>query len=118
MRDKLGSNRLLFRCKTYLSDSIREKTLLRTVLLITIQIVSTIPRCTMSYSDQSKLLAGPMALLKTFLSVSGGEISDDCVQIFGGRGITEGGMGQLINQHQKSYKFDSILGGSEEGTFL
>jgi len=68
----------------------------------------------MSYSDQSKLLAGPMALLKTFLSVSGQQISDDCVQIFGGRGITVGGMGALINQHQSSYKFDSILGGSEE----
>jgi len=55
-----------------------------------------------------------MALLKTFLSVSGQQISDDCVQIFGGRGITVGGMGALINQHQSSYKFDSILGGSEE----
>ncbi|GAA6063364.1 hypothetical protein JCM10212_004410, partial [Sporobolomyces blumeae] len=74
----------------------------------------TLQMCTMSYADQSKLLAGPMALLKTFLSTAGGEISDDCVQIFGGRGITEGGMGQLINQFQKSFKFDSILGGSEE----
>ncbi|GAA5926562.1 uncharacterized protein JCM15063_000309 [Sporobolomyces koalae] len=74
----------------------------------------TLQMCTMSYADQSKLLAGPMALLKTFLSRSGGEISDDAVQIFGGRGITQGGLGSLINQHQASYKFDSILGGSEE----
>ncbi|GAA5830888.1 hypothetical protein JCM5353_002636, partial [Sporobolomyces roseus] len=74
----------------------------------------TLQMCTMSYAEQSKLLAGPVALLKTFLSVSGQQISDDCVQIFGGRGITVGGMGALINQHQSSYKFDSILGGSEE----
>ncbi|GAA5922749.1 hypothetical protein JCM3775_006123 [Rhodotorula graminis] len=68
----------------------------------------------MSYADQSALLAGPMALLKTFLSRSAGEISDDCVQIWGGRGITQGGMGALIEQFQRTYKFDSILGGSEE----
>ncbi|GAA5988773.1 hypothetical protein JCM5350_002933 [Sporobolomyces pararoseus] len=74
----------------------------------------TLQMCTMSYAEQAKHLAGPTALCKTFLSRSGGEISDDCVQIFGGRGITEGGLGSLINQHQKSYKFDSILGGSEE----
>ncbi|GAA5951561.1 hypothetical protein JCM3765_005970 [Sporobolomyces pararoseus] len=74
----------------------------------------TLQMCTMSYDEQSKHLAGPTALCKTFLSRSGGEISDDCVQIFGGRGITEGGLGSLINQHQKSYKFDSLLGGSEE----
>ncbi|GAA5834251.1 hypothetical protein JCM3766R1_004501 [Sporobolomyces carnicolor] len=74
----------------------------------------TYQMCNMSYAEQSKHLAGPMAFLKTFLSRSGGEISDDCVQIFGGRGITQGGMGQLIETYQKSFKFDSLLGGSEE----
>ncbi|GAA6053409.1 hypothetical protein JCM3770_002311 [Rhodotorula araucariae] len=68
----------------------------------------------MTYADQAALLAGPMALLKTFLSRAAGEISDDCVQIWGGRGITQGGMGALIEQFQRTYKFDSILGGSEE----
>ena len=61
----------------------------------------------MSYADQSALLAGPMALLKTFLSRSAGEISDDCVQIWGGRGITQGGMGALIEQFQRTYKVRS-----------
>ncbi|GAA5901268.1 uncharacterized protein JCM6883_000158 [Sporobolomyces salmoneus] len=74
----------------------------------------TYQMCTMTYAEQSKLLAGPQAFLKTFLSISGGEISDDCVQIFGGRGITQGGMGQLIQTYSKAYKFDSLLGGSEE----
>jgi alkylation response protein AidB-like acyl-CoA dehydrogenase len=59
----------------------------------------------MSYAEQAKHLAGPTALLKTFLSRSGGEVSDDCVQIFGGRGITQGGLGALINQHQVSSSF-------------
>ncbi|GAA6009520.1 uncharacterized protein JCM10292_002607 [Rhodotorula paludigena] len=68
----------------------------------------------MSYAEQSTTLAGPMALLKTFLSRAGAEISSDCVQIWGGRGLTQGGMGALVEQFQRTYKFDSILGGSEE----
>lgn len=34
--------------------------------------------------------------------------------VFGGRGITVGGMGVLIEQFNRTFKFDSILGGSEE----
>jgi len=68
----------------------------------------------MSHQDTAKHLAGPIALLKMYLSRCGGEISDDAVQIWGGRGITQGGMGLYIEQFQKTFKFDSILGGSEE----
>lgn len=50
----------------------------------------------MSYEEQSKRLAGPIALLKFYLSRSQGEIVDDAVQIWGGRGITSGGMGVYI----------------------
>jgi len=50
----------------------------------------------MTYQEQAKTLAGPMALLKFFLSRSQGEIVDDAVQIWGGRGITQGGMGVYI----------------------
>lgn len=70
--------------------------------------------CSMTYEEQSQRLAGPIALLKLFLSKSAGEISDDAVQIWGGRGITKGGMGVYIEQFQRTYKFDSVLGGSEE----
>lgn len=52
----------------------------------------------------SDLLAGPMALLKLYLSRSGGEIADEAVQIFGGRGITATGMGQYIEQFQSEYR--------------
>ena len=76
--------------------------------------------------------------LKWFLSRSATKIADDAVQskrlrlvirarastlnslsfliltVFGGRGITVGGMGNLIEQFNRTFKFDSILGGSEE----
>lgn len=41
-------------------------------------------------------------------------ISDDAVQIFGGRAITRTGMGAFIEQFQRSVKYGAILGGSEE----
>jgi alkylation response protein AidB-like acyl-CoA dehydrogenase len=43
-----------------------------------------------------------------------GEIADDAVQIFGGRGITKTGMGKFIEMQQRTQKFDAILGGAEE----
>ena len=52
----------------------------------------------MDYATQSDLLAGPMALLKYSLTRFGTEISDNAVQILGGRGITVGGLGQYIEQ--------------------
>ncbi|GAA5992838.1 hypothetical protein JCM10908_001364 [Rhodotorula pacifica] len=68
----------------------------------------------LSYAEQSQALAGPMALLKYFLARCGREISDDAVQIWGGRGITQGGMGRLIEQHQRTFHFDTLLGGADE----
>ena len=34
--------------------------------------------------------------------------------MFGGRGLTATGMGRVIEQFQRTYKFDAILGGAEE----
>ncbi|KIM95696.1 hypothetical protein OIDMADRAFT_133513 [Oidiodendron maius Zn] len=68
----------------------------------------------LSYSEQNKHLAGPIALMKMFASRSAHEIADEAVQIFGGRGITQTGMGRLIEMFNRTYKFDSILGGTEE----
>ncbi|GAA6063434.1 hypothetical protein JCM10212_002620 [Sporobolomyces blumeae] len=74
----------------------------------------TFQMCNMTYAQQADALAGPIGLLKTFCTRCATEISDDAVQIFGGRGITQGGMGGLIEMHQRTYKFDSVLGGAEE----
>ena len=61
----------------------------------------------MDYAKQSELLAGPMGLLKYSLTRFGTSISDDCVQILGGRGLTVGGLGQYIEQFNRNFKFDS-----------
>jgi len=68
----------------------------------------------MSYNQQSKLLGGQIGLLKMQLTRNLHHIADHAVQIFGGRGITVGGMGGAIESFQRTYKFDALLGGAEE----
>jgi len=41
-------------------------------------------------------------------------VADDAVNIFGGRGLTRGGMGSVVRNFHSAYKFDAILGGTEE----
>lgn len=68
----------------------------------------------MSYAEQSKKLAGPIALLKYQATRVSYLVSDNAVQIFGGRGITRTGMGYKVEHFQRALKFGAILGGSEE----
>jgi alkylation response protein AidB-like acyl-CoA dehydrogenase len=68
----------------------------------------------MSYAQQSKLLGGPIGLLKSHSTRSAHDIADEAVNIFGGRGITQGGMGKTVEMFHRTYKFDAILGGTEE----
>lgn len=68
----------------------------------------------LSYKEQAKHLGGPIGLLKTFATRSAHEIADDAVNIFGGRGITQSGMGKVVEMFHRTYKFDAILGGAEE----
>ncbi|RXK38326.1 acyl-CoA dehydrogenase [Tremella mesenterica] len=74
----------------------------------------TYQMCNMSYKEQSRNLAGQIAFLKMQSTRFAGEISDDAVQIFGGRAITRTGMGKFIEQFQRTQKFDAILGGAED----
>lgn len=74
----------------------------------------TFQMCNMSYKQQSKHLAGQIAFLKMMCTRVSGEIADDAVQIFGGRGLTKTGMGKFIEMFQRTQKFDAILGGAEE----
>lgn len=69
---------------------------------------------TMSYAKQNASLGGPIGLLKSFVTRCAHEIADDATNIFGGRGITQGGMGKVVEQFHRTYKFDAILGGTEE----
>lgn len=68
----------------------------------------------MDYKQQSKNLAGQIAFLKMQSTRFAGEIADDAVNIFGGRGLTKTGMGKFVEQFQRTQKFDAILGGAEE----
>ncbi|SCZ99129.1 BZ3500_MvSof-1268-A1-R1_Chr3-1g05828 [Microbotryum saponariae] len=93
----------------------------------------------LTYAQQGDLLGGPIGALKMWCTKMAGEISSEAVQIFGGRGITQGGMGGMIGewtfsvrpgglrgsfllrlahlspeQFQRTQKFDAILGGAEE----
>lgn len=68
----------------------------------------------MSYKEQAKHLSGPIGLLKTYSTRSAHEIADNATNIFGGRGVTQTGMGRTIEAFHRTYKFDAILGGAEE----
>lgn len=68
----------------------------------------------MSYAEMSMRLAGSMSLLKYQCTRVAHLVADESVQIFGGRGITQTGMGKFIERFHRTYKFGSILGGSEE----
>ncbi|KAH7924827.1 acyl-CoA dehydrogenase NM domain-like protein [Leucogyrophana mollusca] len=68
----------------------------------------------MSYAQQSDKLAGPIALLKQFVSRTSRETAEDATQIFGGRSITATGMGKIIENYHRTSPFDSILGGAED----
>merc|ERR1711948_217940 len=68
----------------------------------------------MPYKEQSEKLGGPIALLKYQSTRTATLIADEAVQMFGGRGITRTGMGTNVERFQKTYKYASILGGSEE----
>ncbi|KAI0787905.1 acyl-CoA dehydrogenase NM domain-like protein [Fomes fomentarius] len=68
----------------------------------------------MNYKQQAQLLAGPIGLLKMYITRSAQDIARDAVQIFGGRGITKTGMGKHIEHYHRTVPFDAILGGAED----
>lgn len=68
----------------------------------------------MSVAQINDHLAGPIALLKYRQTRAATVVADNACQIFGGRAITQTGMGHVVEKFQKSFKFQAILGGSEE----
>jgi alkylation response protein AidB-like acyl-CoA dehydrogenase len=59
-------------------------------------------------------LSGPIAMLKYSATRAAWSIADDCVQIFGGRGITRTGMGARVESFKNYSKYAAVYGGSEE----
>ncbi|KAN0113429.1 Acyl-CoA dehydrogenase/oxidase, N-terminal and middle domain containing protein [Russula decolorans] len=74
----------------------------------------TYQMCNMSYKDQATNLAGQIAFLKMYSTRCAQDTARDAVQIFGGRGITQTGMGRFIEHYYRTVPFDSILGGAED----
>ncbi|KDQ65086.1 hypothetical protein JAAARDRAFT_247631 [Jaapia argillacea MUCL 33604] len=68
----------------------------------------------MNYDQQSEHLAGTIGLLKQFVSRTGRETAEDATQIFGGRGITQTGMGKFIENYHRTSPYDAILAGAED----
>ncbi|KAJ6627333.1 acyl-CoA dehydrogenase/oxidase [Mycena sp. CBHHK59/15] len=68
----------------------------------------------MSYNEMSSKLAGPIGLLKQYLSRSAEQTATDATQIFGGRALTVTGMGKVIENYHRTSAFDAILGGGED----
>lgn len=69
----------------------------------------TYQMCNMPYSEQAKFLGGPIGLLKMSCTRAAHDIADEAVQIFGGRALTQTGMGRVVENFQRTYKFDAIL---------
>jgi len=68
----------------------------------------------MNYAQQSDLLAGPIALLKQYATRAGQDTARDATQIFGGRAITQSGLGSSVEHYHRTIPFDAILGGAED----
>ena len=69
----------------------------------------TYQMCNMPYAEQAKHLGGPIGLLKMSCTRAAHDIADEAVQIWGGRALTQTGMGRVIEHFQRTYKFDAIL---------
>lgn len=68
----------------------------------------------MNHRATMKELGGPTALLKYHSTRTMTLVVDEAVQLFGGRALTRSGMGKNVENLLRTYKFASILGGSEE----
>merc|ERR1712060_181397 len=74
----------------------------------------TFQMANMPHKHMMKELGGPIAILKYQATRSMTLVSDEACQLFGGRALTSSGMGKNVEMIQRTYKFGSILGGSEE----
>lgn len=58
-----------------------------------------------------------IAFVKMYATKTAQETAADAVQIFGGRGISRGGMGKHIEHYHRTVPFDSVLGGGASSSF-
>jgi len=68
----------------------------------------------LSFEERQRRLGGITALLKAQVTRTVWNIVDDAMQVFGGRGVTQGGMGRRAEAVYRASKVAAIYGGSEE----
>merc|ERR1719499_1069867 len=68
----------------------------------------------MNKKQQAKYLEGPIALLKLRATTVNEKCCSEAIQIFGGRAVTQNGMGGIITRQRAAAKIYSVYGGSEE----
>ncbi|OCH95412.1 acyl-CoA dehydrogenase [Obba rivulosa] len=74
----------------------------------------TYQMCNMSYKEQASKLAGQIAFLKMYTTRCGQETAKDGLHLFGGRGVTQTGMGRFVEHYYRIVPFDALLGGAED----
>ena len=63
-----------------------------------------------SYKEQATKLAGQIAFLKMYSTQCAQDTARDAVQLFGGRGITQTGMGRFVEHVGRvSWLFDCVV---------
>jgi alkylation response protein AidB-like acyl-CoA dehydrogenase len=67
----------------------------------------------MNYAEQSKYLAGPIALCKAQTTEVSYFVGGMASQIGGGRSLTKSGMGKFIELFQRAIMYSAILGGAQ-----
>lgn len=74
----------------------------------------TYQMCHMDPLEQGAKLTGKVSLLKYHSTRVAQAVADDAVNLLGGRGITQSGMGAATERFHATVKFAAILGGSED----
>ena len=68
----------------------------------------------LSFEEQNVKLAGEIALVKYEAAQLGDVVADAAVVTLGGRAMTRGGMGRLVERYQRTYRLAGTYGGSTD----
>jgi alkylation response protein AidB-like acyl-CoA dehydrogenase len=68
----------------------------------------------LSYDDQNKELSGEIALFKYEAAQLGHLVADGAVVIMGGRAMSKGGIGVIVERYQRTYRLFGVYGGSTD----
>lgn len=80
--------------------------------MLSLQLSITSHRLTASYQYHR-----PIAFLKMSSTRSAQQSATDAVQIFGGRAVTQSGMGRFVEHAHRTAPFDALLGGGKPVCF-